>query len=1381
MKKFTSFGGGSGSRKKEAAANAGEQRAQGRENAGSELDSSTMNELEMLRAENAHLKRLIEQQQEAQVVGGEDPARDAEVAHLRRERDELQRQLANLQSDYEALQRDYANLQRDRRLEVNEHHSETRTVEAQIEFMSQQHKHELEEKESRIRDLEMKLVDLEQEVELAQSPTHFIHVRSLDMDEMKERIADLEKRLQVANADNRRRAEEADRLREELEEAKLKGGDEGLLASVNAEKDYFKAQVAEHEAKAQNYHDKATDLEAQAQSLSEELHRKQEIIGRLESQLADLRMRHSPGRAEAHEGGGGEAPLPQDVKELQQLLREKEKAVWDLSDRLLATSSEKDNVEQENRQLKIQLEAAQASSSQPLTPSGKKSKSKGGGVSDEVYRQLQTQLAAVQTQLATATAEKDESERRRKVHAVEMEQKLEGADRSLRRLAEDKDRLECALKKKDAEIAALEVSQDYRSQALAVARGVALPPLPKTQPAGGSEEGTGAHATNDLEIELALKSAALRALSVKNAHLHDVLQRLQHTTSMEATEKELQRTKATLQDVHSQLCQAKGDLQKQKAEKTQLETRVSRLEAELEVSRQDDRVAREALAEAQKRNARTAEEYKAQNEKYSSLLARAMADVERMEAELTKERSARREAGKTFREQLRRLRASKARRLDFATADPLQPLPSSKDLLTSPSGANRDNSFSSSVSRSLRGPSTTQEAAEPQGGQPLTFPIGKDECERPRGRNAFDTDAHFFQRERLANQLASAPESKTTAGDRDGRGSTRIGVSTPHADLSGACTAWRRETQQLPRPVGDDGLFLSSPASSSFLSPAAHPEEEALHKAQLSHLSAPGGMSANCPTGGSEVYVHPERLADDAFYYILGDDGRVRCVERAKVSRASFDQREQRGETLQVTKEDQERTKQILRTFLEEERVFREEIERNQGARYASGHSEAQDRFSSSPQASSRRRHQRERRHFENESVEPGNSSAVASDRRDASSSSFLRADFSLRESQSSPSRQASREQTLYARRAPVAEDLPPAGASARRAFLPSGACGLYSETTWPTRPHAYRTEAWQAESRPAEAFGRDDTQHALFSLSADSSRLVSAQSDNVRKDSEVFSGRREAEESGVGSEETSCAIQSLGAVEQLFPSTPASPERSVAARGAAPQSHSHAGDLSTGETFAFQDSQQMPQASSEETEASGGRRGDSNGSEGPQGKATQSKREGGQAGEVEQAEEVEEEEEKGGERERETPGMLNSVKPRREARDGGEQIAKTGNESRAPRHDSEASRETQKANGGEVNCGTRLKPLHASADESSGTACSEMAGVFLRGDNEERGGDVDVASLVDRLHSISEKGKQLFGEKKRTEEKEEGTRGEAPNEAGDTEEIAALVEVDLS
>ncbi|KYF48379.1 hypothetical protein TGARI_313480A, partial [Toxoplasma gondii ARI] len=145
MKKFTSFGGGSGSRKKEAAANAGEQRAQGRENAGSELDSSTMNELEMLRAENAHLKRLIEQQQEAQVVGGEDPARDAEVAHLRRERDELQRQLANLQSDYEALQRDYANLQRDRRLEVNEHHSETRTVEAQIEFMSQQHKHELEE------------------------------------------------------------------------------------------------------------------------------------------------------------------------------------------------------------------------------------------------------------------------------------------------------------------------------------------------------------------------------------------------------------------------------------------------------------------------------------------------------------------------------------------------------------------------------------------------------------------------------------------------------------------------------------------------------------------------------------------------------------------------------------------------------------------------------------------------------------------------------------------------------------------------------------------------------------------------------------------------------------------------------------------------------------------------------------------------------------------------------------------------------------------------------------------------------------------------------------------------------------------------------------
>ncbi|KEP66024.1 UNVERIFIED_CONTAM: hypothetical protein HHA_313480 [Hammondia hammondi] len=1229
MKKFTSFGGSSSSRKKEAAASAGEQRTQGQENAGSALDSSTMNELEMLRAENAHLKRLIEQQHEAQATDGEDPARGAEVTRLRRERDELQRQLANLQSDYEALQRDYANLQRDRRLEVNEHHSETRTVEAQIEFMSQQHKHELQEKESRIRELEMKLVDLEQEVELAQSPTHFIHVRSLDMDEMKERIADLEKRLQVANADNRRRAEEADRLREELEEAKLKGGDEGLLASVNAEKDYFKAQVAEQEAKAQNYHDKATDLEAEAQSLAEELHRKQD---------------RSTGHAETCEGGGGEALLPQDVKELQQLLREKEKAVWDLSDRLLATSSEKDNVEQENRQLKIQLEAAQASSSQPLTPSGKKSKSKGGGVSDEVYRQLQTQLADVQAQLATATAEKDESERRRKLHAVEMERKLEGADRSLRKLAEDKDRLECTLKKKDAEIAVLEISRDYRSEALAVARGVTLPPLPKKQAAGGSEEATGAHATNDLEIELALKSAALRALSVKNAHLHDVLQRLQHATSMESTEKELQRTKATLQEAHSQLCQAKDELQKRQAEKSQLETRVCRLEAELEVSQRDGRVAREALAEAQKRNARTAEEYKAQSEKYSSLLARAMADVERMEADLTKERSARREAGKTFREQLRRLRASKARRLDFATADPLQPLPSSEDRLTSLS----------------------------------------------------------------------------------------------------ACA-----------------------------------EERALHKAQLSHPSSPGSVSANCPTGGSEVYVHPERRADDAFYYIMGDDGRVRCVERAEAPRAGFDQREQRGDTLQVTKEDQERTKQILRNFLEEERVLREEAERNQGARYDSGHSEAQGRYSSSPQASSRRRHQRERRHFEGESTEPGNASQIAPDRRDDSSSSFLRADFSLRESQSPPPRQASREQTLHARGAPRAEELPPAGAAACRAFLPSGACGLYSDTTWPTRAQAYRTEVWQAESRPAEVFGPADTQHALFSLSADSSRFVSAQSDNVRKDSDAFSGRREAEESGGGLEETSCAIQSLGAVEQLFPSTPASPERSVAAGGAEPHSHSHAGDVSR-DTLALQDSQQMPQASAEETEASGERRGDANGSEGLQGKATQGRREEGeQAGEVEQAEE--EEDEKGGERERHSPRVFNSVKTRRETRDGDEETAKKGNESRAPGHDSEASRETQKSNGREVNCGTRLKPLHASAHESSGTACSETAEVFLRGDKEERGGDVDVVSLVDRLRSISEKGKHLFGEKNKTEEKEEGTRGEAPNEASDTEELTALDEVDLS
>lgn len=41
-------------------------------------------------------------------------------------------------------------------------------------------------------------------------------------------------------------------------------------------------------------------------------------------------------------------------------------------------------------------------------------------------------------------------------------------------------------------------------------------------------------------MALALKTAALRALSVKNAHLNDVLQRLRIATSAQQTEKELE-------------------------------------------------------------------------------------------------------------------------------------------------------------------------------------------------------------------------------------------------------------------------------------------------------------------------------------------------------------------------------------------------------------------------------------------------------------------------------------------------------------------------------------------------------------------------------------------------------------------------------------------------------------------------------------------------------------------------------------------------------------------------------------------------------------------------------------------------------------------------
>ncbi|PFH34295.1 hypothetical protein BESB_074470 [Besnoitia besnoiti] len=929
MKKFTSLGSGSSSRKKaekasRAAAEAGRGQAV---DGGYSLDSSALNELEMLRVENAHLKRLIEQQNEAQ---GDDGASAAEIARVRRERDELQMKLSKLQAEYDTLQRDYANLQRDRRIEVDERHSETRTVEAQIEFMSQQHQQELQEKESRIRELEMKLVDLEQEVELAQSPAHFIQARSLDFDEMKDRVADLEKRLQVAKADNQRRAEEADRLREELEAAKAKGADEGVVAAAKAERDYFKAQLEARDAKARNYQEKSDELEQQTQMLSEELHRKQEIISSLESQISDLRMRDSGGVREA-EGGAAEG-LPADIRQLQQLVKEKEQAVWHLSDRLLAISSEKDALEQSNRQLKAELESTQVSAPQPPTPSGKKSKK----VCEESHQQVQTQLAQAQTQLAALREEKDSRERQSQSRISELERKSGDFERQAKRseervhdLERDRDRLEALLKKKDAEIEALEVSKEYQVKALAVARTVTLP-VHHEKSEGDTQAGSSLTA-EDLRIELALKSAALRALSVKNAHLNDVLQRLRLASSTETTERELEEAQRSLHATSTELRLVEGNLKKLQEEKTKLQARLARVETELEVWRKDAQTARAALAEAQTRNARTADQYKVQSDRYSSMLARAMADTERLQQELTKERSARREAGKAFRKELRALRASKARRLDFEDVDPLHPLPL-------PSGG-----------------------APAQEADALLHSEPKAEGEVKQA-SGVDTAGILVPAAMVYSSRSEPPHA--AGGCAGGHSADASGVYTLQSAPSGGVSPVAAAASAAP-------IYASSSAVPS-----------------SSESVRVYGVPAAVSTGvlPSEVYVHrldgrtEKYLTDDEVYYVLGEDGAVRCVPRIKRAPGDDDgDGEKDASAPKVSEEDQRLAARILRQYVaeaEEERRTRSET---------GGDASASHRTDSAASAGGRATAERQRDRRENDGCRSPVNEASRDDESDVS------------------------------------------------------------------------------------------------------------------------------------------------------------------------------------------------------------------------------------------------------------------------------------------------------------------------------------------------------------------------------------------------------------
>ncbi|KAL8436018.1 hypothetical protein ACSSS7_002063 [Eimeria intestinalis] len=261
----------------------------------------------MLIVENKHLKSLIEEKDARQ--------RSAEAADRGTKKEaifliafSLQRKVERLEEELESKDKLIASLQREGGLvsdeEVQQLRNKVTSLEAQLEFECRTHVEELQEKEARVAELEMQLLDAQRRSLSTPSDPQGLPQGSEESEQ-------LQRKIEALTAELSKKEEELQKTKDQLSarEGEEKPSDEGRTHAEDAE-----AQQRER------------DLQ-------------QRMALRVQTELA-----------------GGPEEAEKIVEDLRREIRDKDEALRGMSKQLLEVSAEKDELAQEREALASQVQ-----------------------------------------------------------------------------------------------------------------------------------------------------------------------------------------------------------------------------------------------------------------------------------------------------------------------------------------------------------------------------------------------------------------------------------------------------------------------------------------------------------------------------------------------------------------------------------------------------------------------------------------------------------------------------------------------------------------------------------------------------------------------------------------------------------------------------------------------------------------------------------------------------------------------------------------------------------------------------------------------------------------------------------------------------------------
>ncbi|CDJ49335.1 hypothetical protein, conserved [Eimeria brunetti] len=585
------------------------------------------NAMEMLIAENKHLKELIHER-DARASSVNTNEEREEVEALRKECNEAKDEAARLRQQLEAKGELIESMKRERVLQSNEGLQELqqkiKSLEAQLEFECKNHAEELEEKESRIAELEMQLLDAQQ-----QKPSEAAALRQEELSkEERQQREELKSQLAARTAELSRKDAEISKLQAELAASR---------AEI-AERKIEQATSSEDDERVNGLNRRISILEAKLSA---------EETKRIAAEEA--LARHRTAAAETKEDSGS-------LSDLKREIQEKDAALQGMSQQLLEVSAEKDELEQ-------QLHKLREAPSAPETPRALSSKRSFFGRSKSTALErdaLASRVQQLEDQLQKLNDKRVELERTR----VKLEGQLGEAVQDVRQARKEKEDVANKLKEREAALEALRLAHADVKRPLDVPQNIVLP-LPK-----GSKD-TELEAT----AQLVLKDGVIRTLSSRIAFLQFALKEV--TAEKEALLAQ-PATVALQQETKKELQETSAKYRNAATQRSELRAKVEALTQEVEKSSRQITALKAALEESQKRLSTTADKFKEQNDRYRTLVSSSLTRIEELQDEVSRERNSKILVGKVYRQEMLELRKA-AVHAGGVQGDPVRPLSAARE------------------------------------------------------------------------------------------------------------------------------------------------------------------------------------------------------------------------------------------------------------------------------------------------------------------------------------------------------------------------------------------------------------------------------------------------------------------------------------------------------------------------------------------------------------------------------------------------------------------------------------------------------------------------------------------------------------------------------